>query len=227
MRPEDLEDLLGPRRFESELAQRTASPGVVTGLAYTPVGGEILFIEATQMPGKGGLTLTGQLGDVMRESVQAAFSLLKHNAQELGINPNVFGETDVHVHVPAGAVPKDGPSAGVAMYTALASLFTGQTVRPDVAMTGEITLRGLVLPIGGVKEKVIAAQRAGIKTVILPERNRKDLTEIREDIRKLLHFEFASHVEEVLAVAFARGAAKGRKTKAQRKRDRVAAGRRR
>ncbi|MGN6369840.1 MAG: endopeptidase La [Phycisphaerae bacterium] len=203
--PEDLNKYLGPARFESELAQRTASPGVVTGLAYTPVGGEILFIEATQMPGKGGLTLTGQIGEVMRESVQAAFSLLKHNAGLLGIDPNIFAETDVHVHVPAGAIPKDGPSAGIAMYTALASLFTGKTVRPDVAMTGEITLRGLVLPIGGVKEKVIAAQRAGIKTVILPERNRKNLEEIREDVRKLLKFEFASNVEEVLAIAFKGG----------------------
>jgi ATP-dependent Lon protease len=197
---------LGPARFESELAQRTATPGVVTGLAYTPVGGEILFIEATQMPGKGGLTLTGQIGEVMRESVQAAFSLLKHNATQLGIEPKTFAETDVHVHVPAGAIPKDGPSAGVAMYTALASLFTGNTVRPDLAMTGEITLRGLVLPIGGVKEKVIAAQRAGIKTVILPERNRKNLEEIREDVRKLLKFEFAGTVEEVLAIAFKGGA---------------------
>ncbi|HVS71436.1 MAG TPA: endopeptidase La [Phycisphaerae bacterium] len=220
--PEDLAESLGPARFESELAQRTASPGVVTGLAYTPVGGEILFIEATQMPGKGGLTLTGQIGEVMKESVQAAFSLLKHNAKELGIEPKVFAETDVHVHVPAGAVPKDGPSAGVAMYTALASLFTGQTVRPDVAMTGEITLRGLVLPIGGVKEKVIAAQRAGIRTVILPERNRKDLTEIREDIRKLLHFEFAGRVEEVLAVAFRR--LKHEETKGRRTTKRRAAG---
>ncbi len=200
--PEDLNKYLGPARFESELAQRTASPGVVTGLAYTPVGGEILFIEATQMPGKGSLTLTGQIGEVMRESVQAAFSLLKHNATHLGIDPKAFAETDVHVHVPAGAIPKDGPSAGIAMYTALTSLFTGNTVRPDLAMTGEITLRGLVLPIGGVKEKVIAAQRAGIKTVILPERNRKNLEEIRDDVRKLLKFEFASTVDEVLAIAF-------------------------
>jgi ATP-dependent Lon protease len=199
--PGDLAKLLGPTRFESELAQRTATPGVVTGLAYTPFGGEILFIEATQMPGKGTLTLTGQIGEVMKESVQAAWSLLKHNATQLGINPEAFTTNDVHVHVPAGAVPKDGPSAGVAMYTALASLFLNKTARPDVAMTGEITLRGLVLPIGGVKEKVIAAQRAGIKTVILPKRNEKDLTEIREDIRKLLHFEFANTVDEVLAIA--------------------------
>jgi ATP-dependent Lon protease len=200
--PGDLEKYLGPTRFESELAQREATPGVVTGLAYTPVGGEILFIEATMMPGKGGLLLTGQIGEVMKESAQAAFSLLKHNAKSLGIDPEVFAKSDVHVHVPAGAIPKDGPSAGVAMYTALASLFTGKSVRPDVAMTGEITLRGLVLPIGGVKEKVIAAQRAGIKTVILPERNRKNLTEIREDVRKVLRFEFANSVDDILRIVF-------------------------
>ncbi len=192
------------------MAQRTATPGVVTGLAYTPVGGEILFIEATQMPGKGGLQLTGQIGEVMKESAQAAFSLLKHNAKGLGIDPEIFGKVDVHVHVPAGAIPKDGPSAGVAMYTALASLFLNKPVRPDLAMTGEITLRGLVLPIGGVKEKVIAAQRAGIKTVILPERNRKNVEEVREDVRKLMNFEFAGRVEEVLAIAFRTGAKAGR-----------------
>jgi ATP-dependent Lon protease len=206
--PDDLARLLGPARFESELAQRTASPGVVTGLAYTPFGGEILFIEATQMPGKGHLTLTGQIGEVMKESVQAAWSLLKHNARELGIDPEAFNVNDVHVHVPAGAVPKDGPSAGIAMYTALASLYLNKPARPDVAMTGEITLRGLVLPIGGVKEKVIAAQRAGIKTVILPKRNEKDLTEIREDVRKLLKFEFANTVEEVLGIALGHGRGK-------------------
>jgi ATP-dependent Lon protease len=199
--PSDLPRLLGPERFESELAQRTSTPGVVTGLAYTPVGGEILFIEATQMPGKGNLQLTGQIGDVMKESVQAAFSLLKHNASRLGIDDKLFAQTDVHVHVPAGAIPKDGPSAGIAMYTALASLFLNKPVRHDVAMTGEITLRGLVLPIGGVKEKVIAAQRAGIKTVILPKRNEKDLPEIHAEIRKLLKFEFAATVDEVLAIA--------------------------
>ncbi len=200
--PADLSKYLGPTRFESELAQRKALPGVVTGLAYTPVGGEILFIEATQMPGKGNLQLTGQIGDVMKESVHAAFSLIKHEAAHLGIDPEMFAKTDVHVHVPAGAVPKDGPSAGIAMFTALVSLFTNRSVRPDLAMTGEITLRGLVLPIGGVKEKVIGAQRAGIKTVLLPERNRKNLEEVREDIRKAMHFEFASNVDEVLAIAF-------------------------
>jgi ATP-dependent Lon protease len=203
--PEDLQRYLGPTRFESELAQRTATPGVVTGLAYTPVGGEILFVEATQMPGKGGLILTGQIGDVMKESAQAAFSLLKNHAKGLGIDPALFASVDVHVHVPAGAVPKDGPSAGVAMYTALASLFLNAAVRPDVAMTGEITLRGLVLPIGGVKEKVIAAHRAGIKTVILPMRNKKDLSEIRADQIKALTFEFAENVDDVLAIALRSG----------------------
>ncbi len=202
VQPDDLAKYLGPTRFESELAQRKATPGVVTGLAYTPVGGEILFIEATKMPGKGMLQLTGQIGDVMKESVQAAFSLIKHDAGKLGIDPEIFAKTDVHVHVPAGAVPKDGPSAGIAMYTALVSMFTGKSVRPDLAMTGEITLRGLVLPIGGVKEKVIAAQRAGIKTVLLPERNRKNLVEVREEVRKQMKFEFAGTVEEVLRVVF-------------------------
>jgi ATP-dependent Lon protease len=144
----------------------------------------------------------------MKESVHAAFSLIKHEAKRLGIDPEMFAKTDIHVHVPAGAVPKDGPSAGIAMFTALVSLFTGKSVRPDLAMTGEITLRGLVLPIGGVKEKVIGAQRAGIKTVLLPERNRKNLEEVREDVRKLMHFEFASTVDEVLAIAFRSAAPK-------------------
>jgi len=200
--PGDLHSYLGPARFESELAQRTATPGVVTGLAYTPVGGEILFVEATQMPGKGGLQLTGQIGEVMKESAMAAYSLLKNNAKGLGIDPELFAKVDVHVHVPAGAVPKDGPSAGVAMYTALASLFLGRSVRPDVAMTGEITLRGLVLPIGGVKEKVIAAHRAGIKTVILPERNKPHLEDVSPEVLKALKFEFVSRVEELLLLAF-------------------------
>jgi len=212
--PSDLVTYLGPQKFESELAQRTATPGVVTGLAYTPFGGEILFIEATQMPGKGILQLTGQIGDIMKESAMAAFSLLKHDAKSLGIDPELFAKVDVHVHVPAGAVPKDGPSAGVAMYTALASLFTNRTVRPDVAMTGEITLRGLVLPIGGVKEKCIAAHRAGITTVILPERNRKDLPEINKEIRQKLKFQFASRVEEVLQMALAPNAPHRRATTA-------------
>ena len=154
---------LGPRRYESELAQRTSVPGVATGLAWTPTGGEIMFIEATAYPGKGGLMLTGQIGDVMKESAQAAFSLLKSRAAQLHLARDLLAMTDIHVHVPAGAVPKDGPSAGVAMFTALTSLLTDRVVRPDLAMTGEITLRGLVLPIAGLKEKVLAAKRAGIR----------------------------------------------------------------
>jgi len=157
---------------------RTAVPGVATGLAWTPVGGDILFIEAARTPGRGGLQLTGQLGEVMRESVQAAFTLVKGHADELGIEHGLVGKTDIHVHVPAGATPKDGPSAGVAMYTALVSLLTGRTVRSDTAMTGEISLRGLVLPVGGIKEKVIAAARAGLKRVMLPARNKRDYDDI-------------------------------------------------
>ena len=213
--PADLHKYLGPSRFESELAQRTATPGVVTGLAYTPVGGEILFVEATQMPGKGNLQLTGQIGDVMKESAQAAFSLLKANAVKLGIDRDIFAKTDVHIHVPAGAIPKDGPSAGVAMYTALVSLFLNQAARPEIAMTGEITLRGLVLPIGGVKEKVIAAQRAGIKTVILPERNRKNLEEINAEVRRTLKFVFAEKVDDVLKLALGEAKKNGAKRQKQ------------
>ena len=205
VKPDDLIKYLGPLIFESEVALRTATPGVATGLAYTPAGGDILFVEATRMPGKGRLRLTGQIGDVMRESAHAAYSLLKNNAERLGITPAIFRDIDVHVHVPAGAVPKDGPSAGVAMYTALASLFINKAVRPDVAMTGEITLRGLVLPIGGVKEKVIAAQHAGLKTVILPDRNEKNLQEIRQQLKKDMKFVFVKTVDEVLAAAIKAG----------------------
>src|SRR5579872_7019951 len=198
---EDLHDALGPRRFESDVAMRTSTPGVATGLAWTPVGGDILFIEATRIPGKGGLILTGQLGEVMRESVQAALSLVKGRASSLGIDPKLFDNNDIHVHVPAGAIPKDGPSAGVAMFTALVSLMTGRTVRSDTAMTGEISLRGLVLPVGGIKEKVVAAARAGLQTVILPARNHKDYEEIPEAARDALHFIWAEKVEDVIAAA--------------------------
>ncbi|HTV47752.1 MAG TPA: endopeptidase La [Phycisphaerae bacterium] len=201
VKPDNLAQYLGPPLFESEVALRTAMPGVATGLAYTPFGGDILFVEATQMPGVGRLRLTGQIGAVMRESAQAAYSLLKNNASKLGLDTRMFRTIDVHVHVPAGAVPKDGPSAGVAMYTALASLFLAQPVRPDVAMTGEITLRGLVLPIGGVKEKVIAAQRAGIKTVILPRRNEKNVQEVKDLLKKDIQFTFAETVDDVLRIA--------------------------
>jgi ATP-dependent Lon protease len=195
--------VLGPRRFEPELASRTSVPGVATGMAYTPVGGEILFIEASRVPGKGAITLTGQIGDVMKESATAAYTLVRSRTSQLGINPKLVAESDIHIHVPAGAVPKDGPSAGVAMFTALASLFKNRPVRHDVAMTGEITLRGLVLPIGGLKEKTLAAKRAGIKQVIVPARNEKDMPEIPDEVKKTLKFHFVKNVDEVLEVALA------------------------
>ena len=205
--------ILGPPRFEPELAQRTSVPGVATGMAYTPVGGEILFIEATRMPGKGDITLTGQIGDVMKESATAAFSLVRSRAEELGIDPKLLAESDIHIHVPAGAIPKDGPSAGVAMFTALASLLLNRPVRHDVAMTGEITLRGLVLPIGGLKEKTLAAKRAGIKQVIVPKRNEKDLPDIPEEVRNTLKFHFVENIDQALEIALlpARGATTNRK----------------
>ena len=178
--PEDLTEILGPPRFEGEVAMRTSIPGVATGLAWTPVGGDILFIEAARIPGNGRLILTGQLGEVMKESAQAALSLVKGRASGLGLDPGMFEKSDIHIHVPAGAIPKDGPSAGVAMFTALVSLLTNRTVRSDTAMTGEISLRGLVLPVGGIKEKVVAAARACLSTVILPARNRKDYEDIPE-----------------------------------------------
>jgi ATP-dependent Lon protease len=211
IRPEDLHDALGPRRFEGELALRTSVPGVATGLAWTPVGGDILFIEATRVPGKGGLILTGQLGEVMRESAQAALSLVKGKAVALGIDPKLFEMSDIHIHVPAGAIPKDGPSAGVAMFTALVSLLTGRQVKKDTAMTGEISLRGLVLPVGGIKEKTVAAARAGLKTVILPSRNEKDYEDIPEAARNDLRFVWTERVEQVIEAALA--PAGGRKTK--------------
>jgi ATP-dependent Lon protease len=197
---------LGPRRFEPELAQRTSVPGVATGLAYTPVGGEILFIEATRMPGKGAITLTGQIGDVMKESATAAFSLLRSRADQLGVDGKLLAESDIHIHVPAGAIPKDGPSAGTAMFTALASLMLNRPVRADVAMTGEITLRGLVLPIGGLKEKTLAAARAGIKEVIVPKRNEKDLPDIPDEVKQTVKFHFVENIDQVLEVALAGGA---------------------
>jgi ATP-dependent Lon protease len=199
--PEDLTEILGPPRFEGEVAMRTSIPGVATGLAWTPVGGDILFIEATRIPGNGQLILTGQLGDVMKESVQAALSLVKGRAAGLGLDPGMFAKSDIHVHVPAGAIPKDGPSAGVAMFTALVSLLTNRTVRSDTAMTGEISLRGLVLPVGGIKEKVVAAARAGLSTVILPARNRKDYEDIPEGARDSLRFVWAERVEDVIEAA--------------------------
>jgi len=196
--PEDLPELLGPVRFEPEIAERTGQAGVALGLAWTPAGGDILFVESTRMPGTGELKLTGSLGDVMRESAEAARSWLRTRAPDLAISRDLFGESDVHLHVPAGAVPKDGPSAGVAMVTSLASLFTGRAVRPDVAVTGEITLRGKVLPVGGIKEKVLAAKRAGIHRVVLPEKNRRDVEEIEEGLLDGLQLEYVGMIDEVL-----------------------------
>ena len=197
----DIVTVLGQPRFEGEIAQRTSIPGVATGLAWTPVGGDILFIEASKVPGKGGMILTGQLGDVMRESVQAAMTLVKSRASQLGIDPQAFEKSDIHVHVPAGATPKDGPSAGVAMFTALTSLLTNRTVRSDTAMTGEISLRGLVLPVGGIKEKVVAAAAAGLKRVMLPARNKRDYDDIPKSARDNLEFIWLERVDEAIAAA--------------------------
>src|SRR5437764_2223802 len=199
--PEDLHEMLGPRRFENEVAMRTSVPGVATGLAWTPVGGDILFIEATRIPGKGSLILTGQLGEVMRESAQAAMTLVKARAQSLGLDPKLFESSDIHIHVPAGAIPKDGPSAGVAMFMALVSLMLERTVKSETAMTGEISLRGLVLPVGGIKEKVVAVAAAGLTTIILPARNRRDYEDIPEAARNKLGFIWAERVEEVIEAA--------------------------
>jgi ATP-dependent Lon protease len=195
---------LGPVRYVHETRLTTNKPGVVTGLAYTPFGGEVLYVEATRYPGKGNVTLTGQIGNVMKESAQAALSLVRSRDGEIGAKAEDFRDTDIHVHVPAGAVPKDGPSAGVAMFTALASLFSNIPVRADVAMTGEITLRGLVLPIGGLKEKSLAALRAGISTVIIPKLNEKDLVEVPEEAKQKLKFVPVENVDEVLRVALQR-----------------------
>jgi ATP-dependent Lon protease len=197
----DLAAILGAPQFESETAMRTSVPGVATGLAWTPVGGDILFIEATRAPGSGRLILTGQLGEVMRESAQAALSIVKNRAAALGIDAGRFEKSDIHIHVPAGAIPKDGPSAGVAMFMALVSLMTDRTVRSDTAMTGEISLRGLVLPVGGIKEKVVGAHRAGIRRIMLPARNRKDYDDIPEIARKEVEFIWLERVEEAVAAA--------------------------
>ncbi len=199
--PKYVEKTLGPKRFEPELAQRTSIPGVATGMAYTPVGGEILFIESSRVPGRGNITLTGQIGDVMKESATAAYTLVRSKAEQLGLDPKMSSESDIHIHVPAGAIPKDGPSAGTAMFTSLASLMLNKPVRADVAMTGEITLRGLVLPIGGLKEKTLAALRAGIREVIVPKRNEKDLPDLPDEVKKHLKFHFVENVDEVLRIA--------------------------
>jgi ATP-dependent Lon protease len=202
--PELAQEILGPAKYVRETRLKTDRPGVATGLAYTPVGGEVLHIEATRYPGKGNITLTGQMGDVMEESVEAALSLVRSRTKELGIPPDAFKNTDIHVHVPSGAVPKDGPSAGIAMFTALASLFTDTPVRANVAMTGEVTLRGLVLPIGGLKEKTLGAVRAGIQHVIIPKLNEKDLPEVPAEVKQKLQFTLVENVDEVLAAALAR-----------------------
>jgi ATP-dependent Lon protease len=206
----ELAAILGPPRFEDEVAMRVSMPGVATGLAWTPVGGDILFIEATRVPGKGRFTLTGQLGDVMKESAQAALSIVKARAADLQVDSNLFETSDLHLHVPAGAIPKDGPSAGVAMFMAFASLMTGRTIRPDTAMTGEISLRGLVLPVGGIKEKVIAAATAGIKRVMLPARNRRDFEDIPEDIRRNLEFVWLTNLDEAVKAGLEPGQAAAR-----------------
>ncbi len=199
--PKYVEKTLGPAKYEPELADRTSVPGVATGLAYTPVGGEILFIEATKMPGKGAIILTGQIGDVMKESATTALSLLKSRAHAMRIDPKEFADCDIHIHIPAGAIPKDGPSAGIAMFTALASLLLNKPVRPDIAMTGEITLRGLVLPIGGLKEKTLAARQAGIREVIIPKRNAKDMPELPAEVRETLRFHLVDNADQVLQIA--------------------------
>ena len=198
---DDVRAHLGPVKFTSEVAERAEDPGVATGLAWSPVGGSILFVEATQMPGKGKLTLTGQLGDVMQESAHAALSYVRANAERYGLRRNFLNEIDLHVHFPAGGTPKDGPSAGVTLLSALVSLLTGVRVRHDVAMTGEITLRGRVLPVGGLKEKVLAAHRAGIKRVIVPERNRGDLDEVPEEVKSELEFVYVSTMDQVIEAA--------------------------
>jgi ATP-dependent Lon protease len=184
-----------------EIAERTSVPGVATGLAYTPVGGEVLFIEATGMPGGKGFQITGSLGNVMQESARAALSYVRSRASKIGLEESFFEKSDIHLHIPGGAQPKDGPSAGVAMATALVSLVSGRLVRPDVGMTGEITLRGQVLPVGGVKEKVLAAHRSGLKTVILPKRNEADLEELPDEVRQSLKYVFVDTVDEVLEEA--------------------------
>jgi ATP-dependent Lon protease len=197
----NLEKYASQPTVQSEVAGRSPEVGVATGLAWTPVGGEIMFVEAIQMPGRGQITLTGQLGDVMKESAQAAWSLLRARAAALGIPAESFTHADVHLHVPAGAVPKDGPSAGITIATALASLLCRRPARQDVAMTGELTLRGRVLPVGGLKEKLTAAVRAGVKTAIVPARNRRDVTEVPEEVKQALDIRLVDTLDEVLALA--------------------------
>jgi ATP-dependent Lon protease len=201
--PKLVREFLGrPKYYHTdEIATRTALPGVATGLSWTPVGGDVLFIEATCMPGSKGFQLTGSLGDVMQESARAALSYVRANAEELGLSSGFFQDTDIHLHVPAGAQPKDGPSAGVTMVTALVSLMSGKPIKADVGMTGEITLRGQVMPVGGIKEKVLAAHRAGLKLIILPKRNEADLEELPQEVLMELDFQFVETMDEVLQIA--------------------------
>jgi ATP-dependent Lon protease len=201
----DIPKYLGPIRVMTDFDARISKPGIAIGLAWTPVGGDLLFIEATAMKGKKGMTLTGQLGDVMKESASAALSFIRTNAKDLGINPDFFEDVDLHIHVPAGGIPKDGPSAGVTILTAMTSLLTNRKIKKDLAMTGEITLRGAVLPVGGIKEKVLAAYRAGIKTIIMPAWNRKDLEDIPAPVQKSIKFHFVSDMLEVVKLALENG----------------------
>ena len=196
-----MKDFLGAPEFFHDQVERSTEPGVAIGLAWTSVGGDILFIEATQMSGKGQLILTGSLGEVMRESVQAALSYIRSHAKPLKLDTTEFEKTDFHVHVPAGAIPKDGPSAGITMAVALTSLLTRRPVRPALAMTGEITLRGKILPVGGIKEKVLAASRSGVKEILLPEQNRKDLADIPAEVRHKTKFHFVKTIEDALRLA--------------------------
>jgi ATP-dependent Lon protease len=205
LKPEALVDLLGAARFVNETAEAIKEYGIATGLAWTPVGGEILFIEATRMPGRGQLLMTGSLGDVMKESAQTALSYLRSQSKTLGINLSDYNKHDIHIHVPAGATPKDGPSAGVTVLVALASLLTHRHVRSDVAMTGEISLRGRVMRVGGIKEKVLAAARFGIKQLILPESCQSDWTEVPKEVREKLKVHFVRHVSELLPLALRGG----------------------
>jgi ATP-dependent Lon protease len=204
IRAEDLEKLLGPRRFFTSVAEEEDRVGVATGLAWTEAGGDIIFVEATRMAGKGALILTGSLGEVMQESARAALSFVRANAAAFGIDPALFSDEDIHIHVPSGAIPKDGPSAGVTMAAALVSLFTGRALRRDVAMTGELTLSGRILPVGGIKEKVLAALRAGVGTVLLPEKNREHLEEIDQPLRKGVTIRFVDSLPEILQTALLR-----------------------
>jgi ATP-dependent Lon protease len=199
----DIPGWLGRQRFFDEVAERTSAPGVATGLAVTGIGGDVLFVEASAADGEPGLTVTGQLGDIMQESAQIALSYARAHAGEVGIPSGAFDHRRVHLHVPAGAVPKDGPSAGVTMTTAIVSLLTGRPVRPEVGMTGEVTLRGKVLPIGGVKQKVLAAHRAGLSEVVLPSRNEPDIEDVPPAVRDVMTFHFASDVGDVLRLALA------------------------